>query len=396
MTSHAKFKPLLIAGAIVGAAALGYFAASRPAPASEARSAEPAPEAATDASRPKADAAELKIPAAYLTAAGIGVEAAGSSEVRSELLLPAVVAAAPGSEAAVVSRVSGTLVRVMHRLGDTVAAGEVLASIESLEAAGMASERRVAQAKVELARKTLAREKSLFDQGVTPRQALEAAQADLDVAEAEAQRAAAVAAAARVGSDGRTLTLVSPIAGRITASSALVGAHVAPDVELFRVAMPGAVQIEAPLTADDLRRVAVGDAATVLSRSGTPVPATVRGLTPGVNASTRAATVVLVPDDGPQAKALLAGEGVQVRLHARGDARQAGVAVPEEAVQNMDGRDAVFIRTPDGFRTQPVYVGVRSGGLAQVVSGLQAGQQVATRNAFLLKAEAKKNAGEEE
>lgn len=396
MTTQFKLNPVVLAIAVAGAAALGYFAASRSFAGGDAKSAEPAAKAATAASAPKVDAAELKIPAEYVKAANIGVETAAASDVRDELLLPAVVSAAPGSEAAVVSRANGTLVRVMRRLGDTVVAGDVLVSIESLEAATMVSDRRVAQAKAELARKTLAREKSLFDQGVTPRQALEAAQADLDVAEAEVQRAAAVASAARVGNDGRTLTIVSPIAGRITSSAALIGAHVAPDVELFRVAMPGAVQVEAPLTADDLRRVAVGDAATILSRSGQPVAATVRGLTPGVSAATRAATVVLVPNDGPGAKALLAGEGVQVRLHARSDASKPGVAVPEEAVQNIDGRDVVFVRTPEGFRAQPVYVGTRSGGLAQIVSGLQASQQVATRNAFLLKAEAKKNAGDDE
>lgn len=396
MTTHFKLNPVVLAIAIAGAAALGYFAASRSSTGGDANPAEPAAKAAAAASAPKGVAAELKIPAEYVKAANIGVETAAASDVRNELLLPAVVSAAPGSEAAVVSRANGTLVRVMRRLGDTVAAGDVLASIESLEAATMVSDRRVAQAKAELARKTLAREKSLFDQGVTPRQALEAAQADLDVAEAEVQRAAAVAGSARVGNDGRTLTIVSPIAGRITSSAVLVGAHVAPDVELFRVAMPGAVQVEAPLTAEDLRRVAVGDAATILSRSGQPVPATVRGLTPGVSAATRAATVVLVPNDGVGAKALLAGEGVQVRLHARSDTSQPGVAVPEEAVQNLDGRDVVFVRTPEGFRAQPVYVGTRSGGLAQIVSGLQASQQVATRNAFLLKAEAKKNAGDDE
>jgi membrane fusion protein, heavy metal efflux system len=395
MTSQFKPAPLLIAAAIAGAAALGYFAASRNS-GSDAKPAEPAAKAATAASAAKGDAPELKIPAEYIKAANISIETAAASDVRNELLLPALVAAAPGSEAAVVSRANGTLVRVMRRLGDTVAAGEVLASVESLEAATMVSDRRVAQAKAELARKTLAREKSLFDQGVTPRQALEAAQADVDVAEAEVQRAAAVAGAARVGNDGRTLTIVSPIAGRVTSSTALVGGRVAPDVELFRVATPGAVQIEASLTADDLRRVAVGDAATILSRSGQPVPATVRGLTPGVNASTRAATVVLTPNAGPGAQALLAGEGVQVRLQARNAGGQPGVAVPEEAVQNIDGRDVVFVRTAEGFRVQPVYVGVRSGGLAQVVTGLQASQQVATRNAFLLKAEAKKNAGDDE
>ncbi|RYP48769.1 hypothetical protein DL770_011191 [Monosporascus sp. CRB-9-2] len=160
--------------------------------------------------------------------------------------------------------------------------------------------------------------------------------------------------------------------------------------------MPGAVQIEAPLTADDLRRVAVGDSATVLTRSGKPVPVTVRGLTPGVSATTRAATVVLIPTAGPDAQSLLAGEGVQVRLQTRGQSTPQGVAVPEEAVQNIDGTDVVFLRTPEGFRVQQVYVGLRSGGLAQIVTGLKSGQQVAVRNAFLLKAEAKKLAGDDE
>lgn len=397
MTSKFKLNQVLIAACIAaGAGALGYGIASRSSNSGDAPAAEAPAKAAKPADASKKEASELKIPAEYITAANISVETASGSDVRNELLLPAVVTAAPGAEAAVVSRANGTLVRVMRRLGDTVKAGEVLASIESLEAASMVSDRRVAQAKVDLARKTLAREKSLFDQGVSPRQALEAAQADLDVAEAEAQRAASVAGAARVGSDGRSLNIVAPIAGRITSMTALAGAHVTPDLELFRVAMPGVVQVEAPLTADDLRRVAVGDAATVLSRSGKPVPVTVRGLTPGVSATTRAATVVLVPTAGPDAQTLLAGEGVQVRLKTRGEATQQGVAVPEEAVQNLDGTDVVFLRTPEGFRVQAVYVGLRSGGLAQVVSGLKSGQQVAVRNAFLLKAEAKKLSGDDE
>ena len=38
----------------------------------------------------------------------------------------------------------------------------------------------------------------------------------------------------------------------------------------------------------------------------------------------------------------------------------------------------------------------RSAGRVEIVSGLQAGQAIATRNAFLLKAELGKGAGEEE
>jgi cobalt-zinc-cadmium efflux system membrane fusion protein len=87
------------------------------------------------------------------------------------------------------------------------------------------------------------------------------------------------------------------------------------------------------------------------------------------------------------------GEGVQARLHVKNGA--AGLVVPEDAVQNVDGHDALFVRTRDGFRAQPVLVGTRSGGVAQIVSGVSAGQQVATRNAFLVKADMIKSAKDE-
>ncbi len=60
--------------------------------------------------------------------------------------------------------------------------------------------------------------------------------------------------------------------------------------------------------------------------------------------------------------------------------------MPEEAIQTVEGRDVVFVRTATGFQAAPVIVGQRSGGRAQITSGLRAGQTIATRNAFLLKA----------
>jgi cobalt-zinc-cadmium efflux system membrane fusion protein len=77
-------------------------------------------------------------------------------------------------------------------------------------------------------------------------------------------------------------------------------------------------------------------------------------------------------------------------------ASSAGFVVPDEAVQRIDGRDVVFARTQAGFRVQPVIVGSRSGGRSLVLSGLTAGEQIATRNAFFLKAELGKGAEEDE
>ncbi|WP_049621732.1 efflux RND transporter periplasmic adaptor subunit, partial [Frateuria defendens] len=310
----------------------------------------------------------------------------------ADLLAPASVTAQPGGEALVVARAAGTVVRLAHRLGDTVRGGEALAWVDSLDAAAMAADRSVAEAHAALARKTYARELDLYRQGVTPRQEMEAAQSALAVAEAEARRATTVARAVHVAGDGRSVAVVSPIDGRVAASRTALGAFVAPQDELFRIARPGAVQVEAAVAAAEVGRIAPGDAATILAADGAPLAATVLAVTPTASGSARSATVVVGP--ATPTGALVAGQGVQVRLHARSGG--GGLAVPEDAVQNLDGRDVLFVRTAEGFRAQPVRVGTRSGGMAQIVDGVRAGEAVATRNAFLVKAEMNKGAEEEE
>ncbi len=393
--------------AIAGVAAVVGFGAARvlapsPAPQTQADSAKPAKAVEAQTSQASAPAGdEIKIPADYIASANIVVETVASGDVRQEILAPATVVAPPGGEAVLVSKVAGTVLRVNKRLGDVVRAGDVLATLDSQDAASMAAERRVAQTKVDQARKVFARESNLFQQGVSPRQDMEAAKAALDVAEAEAQRATSVARAANVSEDGRGVAVISPIAGKVSVQNATLGAYVSPNDELFRVTAPGAAQVEASVTSNEAGRVAAGDAATVIAGSGEQVQAVVRSVTPTVSGNARRATVVLSLQSPNDAKAtvpaLVVGEGVQVRLHARAaQSGSVGLMVPEDAVQNLDGRDVLFVRTEQGFRAQPVLIGSRSGGIAQVVSGIKLGERVATRNAFLLKAEAKKNAGEDE
>ena len=337
------------------------------------------PAAVSNATEP---ADEVKIPAEYLPIAGIAVEPISSGGLEAEILTAGTVAAAPNSEAILVARAPGNVTRIERQLGDTVKVGDVLARVESQEAAAMMAERNVTRARAELARKTFARESTLFEQGVTPRQDMETAQAALAVADAEAKRATAVARAANVSSDGGSVAVVSPIAGKVTAQTVTLGSFVQPQTELFRIAGAAQPLIEASVPAADIARIAVGDKATVVRTSGTPVEATVRSVTPTVSGSSRAATVLLSPAQDAQ---LIVGEGVQARLHIKDGG--AGMTVPEDAVQNIEGRDVLFVRTKDGFLRKPVLVGNRSRGMAQIVSGVKPGDLVATRNAFLVKAD---------
>ena len=54
----------------------------------------------------------------------------------------------------------------------------------------------------------------------------------------------------------------------------------------------------------------------------------------------------------------------------------------------------MFVRTRRGFQARAVETGSRSAGMVTILSGLEPGQQIATANAFLLKAELEKEGAE--
>ena len=341
----------------------------------------------------KSTANTLQVAESALNMMGIKTEAVAAGDLAAEIQAAGTVMSTTGGQAIVNAQAAGTVVRLSKRLGETVKAGETLAWVESRDGAALAAERSAADARADAARSALKREQDLFQQGVTPRQDLETAVAQAAASEAEATRARSVAQAAHVSADGHTLEVRSPIAGRITAANVSIGAFVEPNTELFRVADPRFVLIEASVTATDALRIHAGDVARVTTAAGTKIEARVQSVTPTLNEQTRAATVVLTLTPGQAGP--LAGEFVQVHILAKA-AVVTGAVIPQDAVQSVNGADVVFVRNEDGFQVQPVTAGARADGRVLIVAGLQAGQRIATDNAFLLKAELNKGVEDEE
>lgn len=375
-----------VAAAVVLAALAGFGVAQL----STGKSAAPAvAEAEAEHAEGEVDGVEMTPEA--VRASGIIVQAVSAGGFAGEVLTQAIVRAAPDGEALLTARAAGAVTRIYKRLGDPVRAGETLAIVESREAAQIAAERATANARANLAQKTLARERRLFEQRVSSRQDFEQAEAEALAANAEARRAQAASGAARVTGDGRGVSVASPISGRITAASVSLGAYVQPETELFRIADPSRLQVEAAVSGLDATRVAAGDRAVVETTDGRTVVGRVRAITPGLNAETRTATAVL--DVAPMG--MQPGQSLRVRLFPRATTGSSAIVVPDEAVQSVEGRDVVFVRTAKGFEARPVTVGQRSAGRAEIVAGLNPGQSIAVRSAFLLKAELGKGEGEE-
>lgn len=322
---------------------------------------------------------------AKLTAAGIQTETVAAGSLGAEVIAQATVEPSPQGAASLAARADGAVTRILKRLGDPVRAGEAVAYLESREAAGFAAERAAANARATAARAAYNREIRLFNAKVTARQDLEAAQAALAQAEAEARRTRTAASAAGISGDGRFLIVTSPISGRVTAISSQLGAFVSAGTELFRIANPSQIQINAAVPAVDAGRISIGDRAMIELPGGGTVAATVRSATPSLDAETRTATVVLNPVGTPPG--LQPGQSLRVRILPRAAQGGGSIVVPEEAIQSVEGRDVVFVRNAKGFQAQPVTVGGRSGGRAEILDGLTPGAVIAARGAFVLKSQ---------
>ena len=319
-----------------------------------------------------------------LAASGIATERVEPGSLIGEIIAQATVAAPPDGQALLTARADGAVARINKRLGDPVGAGEIVALLESRDAATFVAERNDAAAKERAAHAMWQREERLFRERVTAREALEAARAVHDATEVELRRAEAAVRAAGVTGGGRYLAVRSPISGRITEVDTQLGAYVAAGAELFNVSDPRRIQIDAAVPVTDVQRIRPGDRALIELPNGGLVEAGVRSVTPALDPQSRAATVVLQLNGAPGG--LTQGQAVRVRITPRGT-QQNRIVLPEEAVQQIEGRDMVFVQVKGGFQAVPVSIGSRTGGRIEILAGLRAGQNVVTQGAFVLKSQ---------
>lgn len=319
-----------------------------------------------------------------LAASGLAVERVEPGSLLSEIIAQATVTAPPEGRALLTARADGAVVRINKRLGDPVGAGETVALLESRDAAAFVADRNAAAARERAAHAAWLREERLFRARITAKQDLEAAQAAHDATEVELLRTNSAVRTAGVTGGGRYLAVRSPISGRITEVDTQLGAYVTAGAELFNVSDPRRIQIDAAVPVGDAQRIRPGDRAQIELPNGGLVEASVRSVTPALDAQSRAATVVLQLNGAPGG--LTQGQAVRARITPRGT-QQRGIVLPEEAVQQIEGRDMVFVQAKGGFQAVAVSVGSRSGGRVEILSGLRTGQTVVTEGAFVLKSQ---------
>jgi cobalt-zinc-cadmium efflux system membrane fusion protein len=184
--------------------------------------------------------------------------------------------------------------------------------------------------------------------------------------------------------DASHSTLRAPFSGVVTKFDVAAGEVVEPDKELFTVADISTVWVLADVYERDLSKI-TRDGTVSIKVDAYPdrtFTGRITHVSDIIDPASRTAKVRCVVEnrDG----ALKLDMFAKVVL-GTAEERQA-LAVPSDAVQQVDNQSVVFTRqTTTRFERHIVQIGRRSGGLVEILGGLEEGQMVVGKGSFYLK-----------
>lgn len=331
----------------------------------------------------------VRLSPAGLARSGIVVARAAKGVFVGGIELLAEVNLNPDKVAHISPLMAGQLQRVDVTLGDAVAADQPLAQLRSVDLGQARAALGRTNALRDVARKTMQRQERLRREGISSERSL--LEAQLAYAQASAEREAAQSRLnvfGVKGGAGSDMALTSPIAGVVLERHATRGENVTPEDTLFVVADVSRVWVIGNAYEPQIARIAPGMVASLALNAwpGQVWTGKVDHIGAAMDEQTRTLPI-RVELDNPDGR-LRPGLTGTLRLAAASEAELA-VLVPREAVQQVEGRPSVFVPAdaPGSFIARPVRVGREDATSVEIISGLQAGELVVIKGAFVLKSE---------
>lgn len=344
----------------------------------------------------------VRLDPAAAEASGVRIEPASLRALLPELRTTGRVAFNENQLAHVGPRSEGRVAEVKADLGARLTAGQAVAIIDSVELGRARADYLGARADLDVARAALDREEALLAEKITSEAEVLSARAAFEQARA---RTSAAAETLRVlglgareiegldfgsGTPGR-VALRAPFAGTLVERHLQRGEYVSPADTLFTVADLSSLWIWIDVYERDLSRVHKGDEArvTVEAWPGRSWTGTVTYLRDAVDPDSRTVRARIEVDnpDGALRPEMFATVQLLDPHHDDATAEEV-LAVPDAAIQRGPGGTVLYVQTAPGtFEQRLVQLGHRSGGFAEVLSGLEPGEQVVVAGSFLLKSE---------
>lgn len=277
--------------------------------------------------------------------------------------------------AAVSSRVMANVVAVPARVGQSVAAGEVLVEIDAVTARGQEAQAKgalaQARAALSLAERNYERYKALAASGSASPLELDMTRMQYEQAKGAVQQGeGAVEAASSVARESR---VTAPFAGRVAARLVEAGDLAAPGRPLVTVesATGRRLVVQVPAGTVAASGLKAGQKLPVrIDGAASDLTGTVVEMSPGADPGSHTYTATLELSGAPVATGLTG----RATLDA---AKRLSVLVPESAVLASGGVSLVALKDDAGkARTRVVTTGASQGGKVEILSGLSGGETV--------------------
>lgn len=181
-----------------------------------------------------------------------------------------------------------------------------------------------------------------------------------------------------------TYELKAPIAGTVIERQISLGEYASEQKPAFTIADLSNVWIDFSVYRRDLPRVKLGDKVAIdIEDGGGEMETAISYVSPVGNSETQSALARAVV--GNAEGRLKTGLFVRARLILA--AKPVPIAVKLVALQTLENRTVVFVRSGDKFEPRDVVVSARDPEWAEVSFGIEPGDVYAARNSFVIKAE---------
>ncbi len=323
------------------------------------------------------------------------------SALDAETTVPARIMLDPRREARVSAVTAGTLERILVRPGDTIATGGSLGTVLSPELGTAIGDHLSATAVLETARARRERIETLRAGGFSSLAEVAEAEANYTVAAAQAEAAEERLRVFGVSPErvrpkegehfSSRFAVKSPIDGEVLSIDVSLGASVDSGDPLFHVGNLDEVWLILDVYERSLAQVQIGAPVSFTADAyGDEVfTGTVDQIAGWLDPDSRTAEVrVVVPNPGHRLKPNMFAKA---RLALGGEGHGEGLVIPADAVQDVEGRPSAFVEeAPGRYEVRPVRTQPLPDGRLQVISGLEAGDEVVFEGAFTLKSELSK------
>lgn len=326
---------------------------------------------------------------AQIKDSGIEVKSSGPAVVRTTLQLPGEIRFNEDKTAHIVPRAGGVVDSVSANLGQSVKRGQVLAVVSSSTVSEVRSELQGAQRRRELAQATYERERTLWEQKISPEQdVLQARQAlrEAEIAMANASQKLRTLGASPSANALGSVELRAPFDAVVVEKHIAIGEAVREDTNVFTLSDLSTVWAEMSVGAGDLSKVRVGERVRVKADAADVVAegkVAFVGSLIGAQTRTAPARVELSNPKGAWRPGLF----VTVEVLTNDNETASPVTVDSAALQTVEDKPSVFVRVEGGFQPRAVRVGRSDGERVEILDGLKAGESYAANGSFVVKSE---------